>query len=105
MNKSSETWARADNENLEYLIDKALYWDANQVYEYIGGDKQDQWTLQFFINYKVFGMNVQEALDAPTVHSGHFPASFWPHTVRPQVRTYLSGFTGLGKYLILVGFL
>jgi len=48
-----------------------------------GGDKQDQWTLQFFLNYKVFGMNVQEALDAPTVHSGHFPASFWPHTVRP----------------------
>lgn len=48
-----------------------------------GGDKQDQWTLQFFLNYKLFDMNVQEALDAPTVHSGHFPASFWPHTVRP----------------------
>ena len=48
-----------------------------------GGDKQDQWTLQFFLNYQMFDMNVQEALDAPTVHSGHFPASFWPHTVRP----------------------
>jgi gamma-glutamyltranspeptidase/glutathione hydrolase len=48
-----------------------------------GGDKQDQWTLQFFLNYKVFGMNVQEALDAPTVHTSHFPASFWPHPVRP----------------------
>lgn len=48
-----------------------------------GGDKQDQWTLQFFLNYVDFGMNVQEALDAPSVHSSHFPASFWPHTVRP----------------------
>ena len=48
-----------------------------------GGDKQDQWTLQFFLNYKLFGMTVQEALDAPTVHTSHFPASFWPHPVRP----------------------
>ena len=49
-----------------------------------GGDKQDQWTLQFFLNYMVFGMNVQEAIDAPTVHTSHFPASFWPHPVRPM---------------------
>ena len=48
-----------------------------------GGDRQDQWTLQFFLNHLEFGMNVQEALDAPTVHSNHFPASFWPHTVKP----------------------
>lgn len=49
-----------------------------------GGDKQDQWTLQFFLNYKIFDMNVQEALDAPTAHTSHFPASFWPHPVRPE---------------------
>jgi gamma-glutamyltranspeptidase/glutathione hydrolase len=48
-----------------------------------GGDKQDQWTLQFFLNHVDFKMNVQEALDAPTVHTSHFPASFWPHSVRP----------------------
>jgi gamma-glutamyltranspeptidase/glutathione hydrolase len=48
-----------------------------------GGDKQDQWTLQFFLNFVEFGMNIQEALDAPSVHTNHFPASFWPHTVRP----------------------
>jgi gamma-glutamyltranspeptidase/glutathione hydrolase len=48
-----------------------------------GGDRQDQWTLQFFLNYVVFDMNVQEALDAPTAHTNHFPASFWPHPVRP----------------------
>jgi gamma-glutamyltranspeptidase/glutathione hydrolase len=48
-----------------------------------GGDKQDQWTLQFFLNFVEFGMNVQEALDAPTVHTNHFPGSFWPHRASP----------------------
>ncbi len=43
-----------------------------------GGDCQDQWTLQFFLNYVHFGMDMQEALDAPTVHSMHFPSSFYP---------------------------
>ena len=48
-----------------------------------GGDRQDQWTLQFFLNYVEFDMNIQEALDAPTIHINHFPASFWPHSVKP----------------------
>jgi len=43
-----------------------------------GGDCQDQWTLQSFLNYVHFGMDLQEALDAPTVHSMHFPSSFYP---------------------------
>ncbi len=43
-----------------------------------GGDQQDQWTLQFFLNYVDFGMNLQEAVDAPTFHSIHFPSSFYP---------------------------
>jgi gamma-glutamyltranspeptidase/glutathione hydrolase len=43
-----------------------------------GGDQQDQWTLQFFLNYVDFGMNLQEAIDAPTFHSEHFPSSFYP---------------------------
>ncbi len=43
-----------------------------------GGDGQDQWTLQFLLNYVDFGMGLQEALDAPTVHSVHFPSSFYP---------------------------
>ena len=30
-----------------------------------GGDQQDQWTLAFFLNHVVFGMNLQEAIDAP----------------------------------------
>ena len=48
-----------------------------------GGDAQDQWTLQFFLNHVDFGMNVQLALDQPTVHSRHFPGSFWPHAAYP----------------------
>ena len=48
-----------------------------------GGDSQDQWTLQFFLNYTDFGMNIQEALDAPTVHSVHFPSSFYPRGAYP----------------------
>ena len=48
-----------------------------------GGDQQDQWTLQLFLNHVEFGMNVQEAIDAPTVHTSSFPGSFWPHAARP----------------------
>jgi gamma-glutamyltranspeptidase/glutathione hydrolase len=47
-----------------------------------GGDQQDQWTLQFFLNYVDFGMNLQEAVDAATFHSIHFPSSFYPHDAK-----------------------
>ncbi len=49
-----------------------------------GGDIQDQVTLQFFLNYVEFGMNIQEALDAPTVYSAHFPSSFYPRRAYPR---------------------
>lgn len=48
-----------------------------------GGDSQDQWTLQFFLNYVDFAMDLQSALDAPTVHSEHFPSSFYPRRNAP----------------------
>ena len=48
-----------------------------------GGDQQDQWTLQFFLNVVDFGMSVQEALDAPTFHTQHFPSSFYPRAQHP----------------------
>lgn len=48
-----------------------------------GGDQQDQWTLQFFLNCVDFDMNMQAAVDAPTFHSSHFPASFYPHSANP----------------------
>jgi gamma-glutamyltranspeptidase/glutathione hydrolase len=47
-----------------------------------GGDQQDQWTLQFFLNYVDFGMNLQEAIDAATFHSIHFPSSFYPREAK-----------------------
>ena len=50
-----------------------------------GGDQQDQWSLQFLLNVIDFGMDLQEALDAPTVHSTHFPGSFYPHAAEPGV--------------------
>jgi gamma-glutamyltranspeptidase / glutathione hydrolase len=43
-----------------------------------GGDQQDQWTLQFFLNVVEFGMDLQAAVDAPLFHTDHFPASFYP---------------------------
>jgi gamma-glutamyltranspeptidase/glutathione hydrolase len=48
-----------------------------------GGDQQDQWTLQFFLNYVHFDMDLQEAIDKPTVHSIHFPSSFYPRDAHP----------------------
>ena len=48
-----------------------------------GGDSQEQWTLQFFLNHMEFGMDLQEALDAPTVHTTHFPSSFYPREAFP----------------------
>ena len=48
-----------------------------------GGDQQDQWTLQFFLNMAVFGMDVQDAIDMPAFHSVHFPGSFYPRKARP----------------------
>ncbi len=50
-----------------------------------GGDQQDQWTLQFFLNHIDFEMDIQLALDQPTVHSTHFPGSFWPQGAHPGV--------------------
>ena len=43
-----------------------------------GGDQQDQWSVSFFLRHVVHGMNLQEAIDAPSWHVDHFPGSFWP---------------------------
>jgi gamma-glutamyltranspeptidase/glutathione hydrolase len=46
-----------------------------------GGDMQDQWTLQFFLNITEFGMSMEEAVSAPTFHTEHIVNSFYPHVV------------------------
>ena len=48
-----------------------------------GGDLQDQGTLSCFLNIVDFGMDLQDALDAPKFWTSHFPSLFYPHTARP----------------------
>jgi gamma-glutamyltranspeptidase / glutathione hydrolase len=65
-----------------------------------GGDQQDQWTLAFFLNHVVFGMNLQEAIDAPAFHTRHFPSSFypresWPLAVDVEERAGAAALAGL----------
>ena len=48
-----------------------------------GGDVQQQAMLQVFLNVTVFGMPLQEAVEAPRVASRSFPDSFWPHVMAP----------------------
>jgi gamma-glutamyltranspeptidase / glutathione hydrolase len=43
-----------------------------------GGDQQDQWQAIFFLRHALHGMNLQQAIDYPSWHINHFPASFWP---------------------------
>ena len=50
-----------------------------------GGDQQDQWTLQFLLNVIDFGMDLQEAIEAPRFSTAHFPSSFYPHNSIPGV--------------------
>ena len=48
-----------------------------------GGDSQDQNLLQFFLNVVEFGMNVQEATEAPNINSFQMRSSFGEHESRP----------------------
>lgn len=48
-----------------------------------GGDQQDQWQLIMLMYHIHHGMNLQEAIDAPLFHTGHFNASFYPRATRP----------------------
>jgi gamma-glutamyltranspeptidase/glutathione hydrolase len=48
-----------------------------------GGDSQDQNLLQFFLEVVEFGMNVQEAAEAPHFESFQMRSSFGDHESRP----------------------
>ena len=52
-----------------------------------GGDRQDQWSLVFFLRHLHQGRNLQEAIDAPMFHSDHFPSSFFPRASAPGEMT------------------
>ncbi|MGE4219232.1 MAG: gamma-glutamyltransferase family protein [Alphaproteobacteria bacterium] len=48
-----------------------------------GGDQQDQWQLNFLLRHALHGMNLQQAIDAPSFHNEHFPSSFYPRRATP----------------------
>ncbi|MFO7692005.1 MAG: gamma-glutamyltransferase [Vicinamibacterales bacterium] len=48
-----------------------------------GGDSQDQNLLQFFLNMVEFGMNVQQACEAPNINSFQMRSSFDQHRSEP----------------------
>jgi gamma-glutamyltranspeptidase/glutathione hydrolase len=52
-----------------------------------GADTQPQTQLQFFLNLVEFDMNVQEALEQPTVISTSFRESYYPHEVAGELQT------------------
>lgn len=52
-----------------------------------GGDNQDQTLLQVMLNILEFGMNVQEAVEAPRFQTLHFVSSFDDHRFNPGALT------------------
>ncbi|NIR29020.1 MAG: gamma-glutamyltransferase family protein [Gammaproteobacteria bacterium] len=54
------------------------------VFGSMGGDQQDQWMLQYFLNRVIFDMPLQAALEAPKLSSEHFPGFFAPHDFHLQ---------------------
>jgi len=55
------------------------------VFGSMGGDQQDQWQCQFLLNRVLFGMSIQEAIEAPKFSSEHFPGFFAPHNRFPNL--------------------
>jgi gamma-glutamyltranspeptidase / glutathione hydrolase len=47
-----------------------------------GGDQQDQWSLNFFLQHVDRGLDLQAAIDAPSFDTNHFPSSFYPRERR-----------------------
>ena len=54
------------------------------VFGSMGGDQQDQWQLQFYLNRVLFGMTIQQAIEAPKLSSENFPGFFAPHDRFPN---------------------
>jgi gamma-glutamyltranspeptidase / glutathione hydrolase len=48
-----------------------------------GGDDQCMRTMQTFLNIVEFGMNAQQAIEAPRWSTRSFPMSYFPHTMYP----------------------
>lgn len=48
-----------------------------------GGEQQDQWQPIMLMRMIHHGMTIQQAIDAPSFHTEHWPSSFWPRVARP----------------------
>jgi gamma-glutamyltranspeptidase/glutathione hydrolase len=48
-----------------------------------GGEQQDQWSPIMFLRMVHHNMTIQQAIDAPSFHTEHWPSSFWPRVARP----------------------
>ena len=48
-----------------------------------GGDQQDQWQLAFLLHHLVRGLDLQEAIEAPSFHTTSVPSSFYPREMNP----------------------
>jgi gamma-glutamyltranspeptidase/glutathione hydrolase len=48
-----------------------------------GGEQQDQWQPLMLLRMNRYGLNIQEAIDAPAFHSEHWISSFWPRGAKP----------------------
>jgi len=48
-----------------------------------GGDQQDQWSLNFFLQHVDRELDLQAAIDAPNFDTNHFPSSFYPRERKP----------------------
>lgn len=46
-----------------------------------GGDQQDQWQIPFLLHHLVYGMSLQQAIDAPSWHTTHLVSSFDPRMI------------------------
>ena len=57
-----------------------------------GGDHQTQANLQLMLNTFIFGMNPQEAIEAPRFATDSIPDSFYPHNYYPGRLSLEAGF-------------
>ena len=65
---------------------------AYMVFGTPGGDQQDQWALHVFLRHVHFGMNLQEAIDAPAFHTEHAPSLVLSARGAPRPRGAGGGF-------------
>jgi gamma-glutamyltranspeptidase / glutathione hydrolase len=71
-----------------------------------GGEQQDQWSLIFFLRMVHHRMTIQQAIDAPSFHTEHWPSSFWPRAARPGKLVLEDRFdAGVGRALAARGHL